>query len=139
MKNALAGNRRLQAATEVGKAARITAMLIQVDPGTLGVARVVGNETKTRSANEPNSHSKLGHKTEATYSHMQDFLREHDGVGLISYHSAPLYVVWVEICAPSTCCPSVTLTECLATFETTQHSNSTRPAKDSQPRGVWLG
>ena len=42
MENALAGNRGMQATREGYKATRITAMLIQDDPGNLGVARVVG-------------------------------------------------------------------------------------------------
>ena len=41
-KKVLAGIRGLQATTEGNKATRITAVLIQVDPGNLGVARVVG-------------------------------------------------------------------------------------------------
>lgn len=38
------GDRELQATTEGHKATRITAMTIQVDPGSLGVVRVVGSK-----------------------------------------------------------------------------------------------
>ena len=41
MENAFVGSRGLQAITEGNKATGITAMMIQVNPGNLGVARFV--------------------------------------------------------------------------------------------------
>ena len=64
-------------------------MLIQIDAGNWRVTRVMGNERKTGSIDEPKSHSKFGHQPAAMHDLIQAFLREHDGSGLL-YHPAPI-------------------------------------------------
>ena len=83
MDNAFADNRNLQATTEGNKATRITAMMIQVDSGDLGVVRVVGNE-RMRDPQINRNHSEFTRDPTALRSSIERFFRSRLGRRLTS-------------------------------------------------------
>lgn len=135
IENAPGGNRGLRKSLD---------MLVQVDPGVFGVARVVAHEKKTRSANEPKSHSKLGMSPRRCMAQFNIFCASMaDSGGLlpsVANHlkmSAPcgkppslLYQLWVESCAPSVFWPLLVL---MQVFRTEVANRYFRPSSIRSP------